>query len=126
MESKQKEIDFFLFFCELSKLQPFQDGNKRTTLLAANQAVNAFETENYLVLPFNDLDRLDFMTSLLRYYKATTTKEEVAFQRPVKILPSKRERQFGLKKTIKEEIDEKMKTYKIKHQIRSKEQDYDI
>lgn len=69
-ESPKKEKDAWKIFADLSKLQPFQDGNKRTALIAANAAYGTFEKENYLVLPFNDLDRGEFTISLMRYYDA--------------------------------------------------------
>jgi len=39
-------------------------------LIAANAAYGALETEDYLVLPFDDLDRAEFRVLLMRYYIA--------------------------------------------------------
>ena len=43
--------DGWRVFADLAKMQPFQDGNKRTALIAANEAMGAFETQDFLVLP---------------------------------------------------------------------------
>ncbi|MDR1606240.1 MAG: Fic family protein [Streptococcaceae bacterium] len=72
----QDQTDAWRLFARLAKLQPFQDGNKRTALIAANAAIGALKTQDYLLVPDNDLDRLDFTTSLMRYYMASTEEEE--------------------------------------------------
>ena len=84
-------------FARLSKLQAFQDGNKRTALIAANSAYGTFENENYLTLPFNDLDRVEFTLNLMRYYQAKTpTEEEKAFERMLDTLPLPKEKRTGI------------------------------
>lgn len=74
--SDKRDCDGWQVFARLSKLQPFQDGNKRTALIAANAAIGALSTQAYLLVPHNDLDRLDFTTSLMRYYIAENEAEE--------------------------------------------------
>lgn len=119
--SSQSETDAWRVFVSLSKLQPFQDGNKRTALIAANGAMNTFETGDYLTLPFNDLDRVDFTTNLMRYYRAKSVDEEKqAFKRLLETLPTKKEREIALKKPIIESNINESKTYKIKSQLRDK------
>lgn len=119
--SDKKETDAWKVFVKLSKLQPFQDGNKRTALIAANGALNTFETGDYLTLPFNDLDRVDFTTSLMRYYRANTVDEEqLAFNRLLGTLPTKKERERALREPIIESKLTDSKTYKIKSQLRDK------
>lgn len=89
----------------MSKLQPFQDGNKRTALIAANAALNTWEKENYLVLPFNDLDRVEFTINLMRYYIAADSEEEnKAFKKMIGTLPTQRE--VLLHKPISDDLDE--------------------
>ncbi|MGH1672601.1 Fic family protein [Enterococcus faecalis] len=119
--SGKKEEDAWRVFVRISKLQPFQDGNKRTALIAANAAMNTFENENYLTLPFNDLDRVDFTTNLMRYYQAKTPESEnEAFKRLLSTLPSKKEREHALREPIEEKQFDRAKTYKIKSQLRKK------
>lgn len=90
--SSKRESDAWRVFAELAKLQPFQDGNKRTALIAANATLGTFKDENYLVLPFNDLDRADFTLSLMRYYVASSQEDEqAAFNRMMGLLPDNRE-----------------------------------
>ena len=89
--SKKTTKDGWRVFAQIAKLQPFQDGNKRTALIAANSAMNTWETEKYLTLPFNGIDGAEFMRSsphsgghsnaefmvnLMRYYVAKTPAEE--------------------------------------------------
>lgn len=93
--SAQDEVAAWHAFAELAKLQPFQDGNKRTALIAVNAAANTWTLENYLVLPFNDLDRVDFTTALMRYYLAADKgAAQQAFDRMMAVLPSNREQQL--------------------------------
>lgn len=68
-QSSHTPIDQWRVFADLAKLQPFQDGNKRTALIAANAASDAFASHEYLVLPLNALDHSDFMNNLMRYYQ---------------------------------------------------------
>lgn len=118
--SSKTESDAWKVFAKISKLQPFQDGNKRTALIAANSALDTFESEQYLVLPFNDLDRVDFTINLMRYYKATTPdQEERAFKRMLMTLPSEKERSIFLTSPI-EEPDLRTKQFKSKPQFRGK------
>ncbi|MDH6364335.1 hypothetical protein M2139_001360 [Enterococcus sp. PF1-24] len=116
--SNKIEVDAWRVFARLCKLQAFQDGNKRTALIAANAAYDTFSTEEYLVLPFNDLDRAEFTIHLMRYYKAEKAEaEEQAFQKMMAILPSKAERLIELKKPITEE--KTAKTLRLKPQFRN-------
>lgn len=122
--SEKTEEDAWRVFARISKLQPFQDGNKRTALIAANAAMNTFENENYLTLPFNDLDRVDFTTNLMRYYQAKTPElENEAFKRLLSTLPSKKEREHALREPIEEKQIDRAKTYKIKSQLRKRDID---
>jgi hypothetical protein len=97
----RKEKDAWGVFARLAKLQPFQDGNKRTALIAANAAYGSLESEDYLVVPFDDLDRADFMFGLMRYYVAQDEEsEEKAFDRMMSVLPGTKEREIELSKPI--------------------------
>ncbi|MBO1086027.1 MULTISPECIES: Fic family protein [Enterococcus] len=117
-KSKKEEIDAWRVFARLSKLQAFQDGNKRTALIAANSAYGTFENENYLTLPFNDLDRVEFTLNLMRYYQAKTpTEEEKAFERMLDTLPSPKERELALHAPIQENKNFDASTYRIKEQL---------
>lgn len=119
LDSDQTEADAWQVFVRLSKLQPFQDGNKRTALIAANAAMGALDTEDYLVLPFNDLDRGQFTIELMRYYAATTTEEEqVVFARMMQLLPSPQERRRQLRRPITDDGDGGGKTIRLKPQFR--------
>ncbi|MDR3191053.1 MAG: Fic family protein [Lactobacillaceae bacterium] len=70
--------DAWLIFAKIAKLQPFQDGNKRTALIAANMAFGAFETDNYLLIPSVTSMRYRFTADLMDYYGATNTEQEMA------------------------------------------------
>ncbi|MFC6261017.1 Fic family protein [Levilactobacillus fujinensis] len=116
-ESKQDEVAAWRVFADLAKLQPFQDGNKRTALIAANAAANTWAHENYLVLPFNDLDRVDFTTALMRYYLATDkSASQLAFDRMMAVLPSNREQQ--LHRPISSTEDARPQQVRIKPMLR--------
>lgn len=58
-------------YARLSKLQAFDDGNKRTSLIAANYIVGAFKegADNYLIIPTN-YKRARFDANLVDYYMA--------------------------------------------------------
>ncbi|WP_338233064.1 Fic family protein [Companilactobacillus muriivasis] len=122
--SPKTEKDAWRVFASISKLQPFQDGNKRTALISANSAYETWENENYLVLPFNDLDRADFTIQLMRYYKADSKPEENKYlDRMIDILPSTKEREAKLRAPLSPEEISKEKlatTYKVKPQFRNK------
>lgn len=90
--SEKTKIDAWRVFAQISKLQPFQDGNKRTGLITANSAYNTWQNEDYLVLPFNSIDHAEFMLNLMRYYLADgEEQEEQAFQKMIAVLPSSKE-----------------------------------
>lgn len=89
--SKKTSKDGWRVFAQIAKLQPFQDGNKRTALIAANSAMDTWQDEKYLVLPFNGIDHAEFMRSsphcggyshaefmvnLMRFYVAKTHEDE--------------------------------------------------
>lgn len=117
--SKKTETDAWRVFARLSKLQPFQDGNKRTALIAANAAHGSFDTEDYLLLPLNDLDRAEFTIKLMRYYESVEPAiEEKYFQEMLDLLPSPGERKLKLHEPI-ENNDLSNGGYKIKTEIRS-------
>lgn len=92
----------------------------RTALISANAAYETWENENYLVLPFNDLDRADFTIQLIRYYKADSKSEENKYlDRMMDILPSAKEREAKLRAPLSPEEVNKEKlapTYKVKPQ----------
>jgi hypothetical protein len=90
--SDQSRFEAWKVFARLSKLQPFQDGNKRTALIAANSAMNVWRNEDYLVLPFNDLDKAEFSINLMRFYDASDSKAELAaLKKMVALVPSQNE-----------------------------------
>ena len=87
--SEHTKKDAWRVFAKLSKLQPFQDGNKRTALIAANSAYNTWESKNYLTLPFDNIDHAEFMLGLMRFYRADTpSQEDKALDRMMSVLPS--------------------------------------
>jgi hypothetical protein len=122
-ESAKLEKDAWQVFASLSKLQPFQDGNKRTALIAANAAFNTWEKENYLTLPFNDLDRAEFTISLMRYYQAKDNEqEELALERMLSLLPTDKERIAHLKEPLTESEKQRQSispTIRVKEEFRS-------
>lgn len=65
--SSKNDLDAWAMFARLAKLQPFQDGNKRTALIAANHALGAFQSQNYLMPPTGRL-YIRFMDGLLGFY----------------------------------------------------------
>lgn len=121
--SNKTEKDAWRVFADLSKLQPFQDGNKRTALISANAAYETWKKENYLILPFSELDRVDFTISLIRYFKADNKLDEnKAFERMMSLLPSDKEREAHLKKPLTPEDmknEEISKTFRVKSEFRS-------
>lgn len=58
-------------YARLSKLQPFDDGNKRTALISANLLVGSLtdNSKEYLVIPM-DFRKTKFDASLVYYYMA--------------------------------------------------------
>lgn len=87
--SKKTSKDGWRVFAQIAKLQPFQDGNKRTALIAANSAMNTWQDEKYLVLPFNGIDHAEFMVNLMRFYVAKTpADEEKALDNMIAVVPS--------------------------------------
>lgn len=95
--SDKTKKDAWRVFAKLSKLQPFQDGNKRTALIAANSARNTWATKNYLTLPFDGIDHTQFMLDLMRFYRATTKEqEEKMLDQMLATLPSDKEVQYHL------------------------------
>ena len=122
-KSNKSEKDAWKVFASLAKLQPFQDGNKRTALIAANAAFDTWEDENYLTLPFNDLDRAEFTISLMRYYKADdSTQEERAFEHMLSLLPTDKERTAHLKAPLTDAEKQSQSispTIKVKEEFRS-------
>lgn len=68
--SSKHETDAWRVFVDLAKLQPFQDGNKRTALIAANAACGVLTSQCYLILPVEEKVRAGFMNILMQYYAA--------------------------------------------------------
>lgn len=91
-KSNQSDSDAWLLFARLAKLQPFPDGNKRTALIAANHALGAFQTENYLMPP-TGRKYVRFMDALLGFYGVglhdAPDSEEEALQEFLKVAPSR-------------------------------------
>ena len=116
--SAQTKQDAWLVFAKLAKLQPFQDGNKRTALIAANAAYNVWEKENYLVLPFNELDRAEFTINLMRFYGAKDSSEEDrAFSKMLTLLPNDNEQIYH--RSINKQKEFNVKTMNIKPLFRN-------
>ncbi|XRJ98382.1 Fic family protein (plasmid) [Latilactobacillus sakei] len=117
-DSEKSEKDAWRVFAHLSKLQPFQDGNKRTALIAANAAYGALDNGSYLTLPFNDLDRVDFVVGLMRFYNAKDQQaEERALDRMISVLPSNYERKIELSKPIDQDNQDEIKTVRYKREL---------
>lgn len=114
--SKKTRRDGWKVFAKISKLQPFQDGNKRTALIAANAAMNTWDKQNYLVLPFNNIDHAEFMVNLMRFYVAETdVDEEKALDKIMTTLPSEKEVNLHLPLTKEEKENPlNLKTKRIK------------
>ncbi|GKT03945.1 Fic family protein [Furfurilactobacillus entadae] len=93
--SAHTERDAWQVFATLAKLQPFQDGNKRTALIAANEAYGTLATGNYLALPFNDLDRAEFTIQLMRFYGSSKDDEAQYLDNMMRLLPSDREKELN-------------------------------
>lgn len=94
--SKKTTKDGWRVFAQIAKLQPFQDGNKRTALIAANSAMNTWQAKNYLTLPFNGIDHAEFMVNLMRFYVAKTPEaEEKALKKMITVVPSATEIQMN-------------------------------
>jgi len=91
--SEQNEKDAWKVFTDISKLQPFQDGNKRTALIAANAAFGSLDTGKYLILPINDLDRAEFTLMLIRYYNSDDNDvQNRVFDRMFALIPNESDR----------------------------------
>lgn len=115
--SQQSGKDAWRVFAELSKLQPFQDGNKRTALIAANAALSTWGSKDYLILPFDNIEHVAFMVNLMRFYRATTKKREnIALDRIIDTLPSPKEVQCYLSNSIEQEDEgiNKLKNKRVK------------
>lgn len=119
--SNKTEKDAWRVFAQLSKLQAFQDGNKRTALIACNSAYGSLDSGNYLTLPFNNLDRVEFTINLMRYYSANSPEGEFDFfNRMMDLLPNEKDRINYLNQPIEEQdIASESKTRRIKSQLRN-------
>lgn len=54
--------------------------------------MNTWDKQNYLVLPFNNIDHAEFMVNLMRFYVAETdVDEEKALDKIMTTLPSEKE-----------------------------------
>jgi len=128
LNSTRQENDAWRLFAQLAKLQPFQDGNKRTALIAINAAMDMFSKDDFLIVPMNDLDRMDFTLALMRFYMAESPEqEEQAFQRMISVLPTSKEREFLLRQPIEnephDEIRDSLKTFRVKEEFRNNKKD---
>jgi len=65
--SKKDETESWEMFAKIACLQPFQDGNKRTALIATNHALGALKSQDY-ILPPSGYHFNEFMNNLLQYY----------------------------------------------------------
>lgn len=111
--SKKTTKDGWRVFAQIAKLQPFQDGNKRTALIAANSAMDTWRDENYLALPFNGIDNAEFMVNLMRFYVAKTPEdEEKALNKMIAVVPSDMEIQMN-QPAQESTIDAKTKNVKF-------------
>ncbi|ERL65149.1 Fic family protein [Schleiferilactobacillus shenzhenensis] len=120
--SPQRESDAWRIFAAIAKLQPFQDGNKRTALIAANAAYGGLARHDYLILPAKDLDRVEFMVLLLRYYVAADEDEEASvLARMLTLLPSPAERHRLLQQPITDTTVHRPRGIHVKHQFGDKE-----
>ncbi|WP_461224866.1 Fic family protein [Lacticaseibacillus suihuaensis] len=118
-DSAKAEADAWRVFARLAKLQPFQDGNKRTALIAANAAYDTLTSGDYLLLPQNDLDRAEFMIALMRFYQATDPAgEDQAFARLLTLLPSPDARRQALAAPITPDDPGTLATRRIKRTFR--------
>lgn len=92
-------------------------------MIAANGAFNTWKSENFLTLPFNNLDRVEFVINLMRYYQATNDIDlDKAFNKMMELLPSKVEREAHLKEPLSEAEKNHQKlssTIKIKKEFRN-------
>lgn len=112
--SQRTTFDGLRLFAELSKLQPFQDGNKRTALLAVNTALDTWEDENYFILPFDELDFAQFSLGLMRYYRAKgNEQEEQALKLMQMFLPNKSDLLSFNHETVSPIDVDKLKTKRI-------------
>jgi Fic/DOC family. len=75
--SFQEGRDAWLVFARLSKLQAFQDGNKRTALIAANAAFGSLDSQDYLLIPTTVSKQYIFTGYLMEFYTAKDTDSEL-------------------------------------------------
>lgn len=124
-QSERTEKDAWWVFARLAKLQAFQDGNKRTALISANAAYVTLDSENYLMVPFHDIKRLEFTFNLMSFYRAKDhLEEEQAFEGLYRTLPSKKERELYLRQPIEERnVGQDLSTFRVKSELRSTEKD---
>ena len=66
-QSEKFAADAWKLFAKLACLQPFQDGNKRTALIAANHALGTLRTQDYILPPIGR-KFTSFMGDLMEYY----------------------------------------------------------
>lgn len=106
-------------FAELAKLQPFQDGNKRTALIAANAANGSLETGDYLILPTLDLDRAEFIIDLMRYYVSDDAgRDSQLLNQMIKLVPDKQARFHEFNQPVTPEQDQTAGIRNVKLQFR--------
>lgn len=89
-KSAKTKSDAWTVFAKIAKLQPFQDGNKRTALIAANHAIGALNSQDYLMPPVGRAYNR-FMDALLGYYgvglEGGPASEEEALDEFLKVIP---------------------------------------
>lgn len=111
-------------FAKLAKLQPFQDGNKRTALITANQAIGALEDQNYLVPPLDGLDNTEFVVNLMRFYEAKDpASEDQALSKMVGLAPNRQERERAWQEQVRRQSKEELRTVKYKPMFRSRKKE---
>ncbi|MFZ2576411.1 MAG: Fic family protein [Lactococcus hircilactis] len=91
-KSPKTDKDAWRMFASLAKLQPFQDGNKRTALLTINHAIGALESQDYLMPP-TGRQYNQFMDNLLGFYgvglEGDNLTEKEALEEFLKVAPAR-------------------------------------
>ena len=74
VSTKNTTDAIFTFMCKLMKMQTFNDGNKRTSMLVANHELIK---NGKGILSIADEDRIEFGTRLIKYYENEESIEEL-------------------------------------------------
>ena len=122
-KSVRFEKDAWLVFVDLYKLHPFKHDNRRIALIAANAALNTWANEDFLLWPFDGLDKAEFMVYLMRYCRARNiTQEKQIFTHLLSLLPTDKERIAHLKEPLTEAEKNRQSispTIRVKEEFRS-------